>query len=106
VSVNSTNIWKINDDEKSIPEITMMDENYPNPFNPLTVIKYQLSADDHVTLKVYNVLGEEVAILIDEYQTAGYKSVQFNASSLPSGVYFYRMTGSTFTDLKKMILIR
>ncbi|MBI5475243.1 MAG: T9SS type A sorting domain-containing protein [Ignavibacteriales bacterium] len=106
VSVNSTNIWKINDDEKSIPEITMMNENYPNPFNPLTVIKYQLSADDHVTLKVYNVLGEEVATLIDEYQTAGYKSVQFNAASLSSGVYFYRMTGSTFTDLKKMVLVR
>lgn len=80
--------------------------NYPNPFNPTTVINYQLPTDGMVTLKVYDVLGKEVAALVNDHRTAGYYSVEFNASNLPSGIYICTITANNFTQSKKMLLMK
>lgn len=81
-------------------------QNYPNPFNPVTKIEYNIIKSGFVTLKVYDVLGREVASLINQVQTAGAKEVEFNASSLPSGIYFYTLKAGDFTDTKKMMLVK
>ncbi|MBI4549057.1 MAG: T9SS type A sorting domain-containing protein [Ignavibacteriae bacterium] len=81
-------------------------QNYPNPFNPVTTIRYELPKASHVTLKIFNVLGQEVAVLVDGMQGAGYKLVKFNASKLPSGVYFYRMIAGDFAQSRKLIIMK
>ncbi|TAK54516.1 MAG: T9SS type A sorting domain-containing protein, partial [Bacteroidetes bacterium] len=95
-----------------LPGAFVLNQNYPNPFNPSTVIRYLLSVNGNVTLKVYDVLGREVATLVDEFQASGFKSQVFDASGLASGVYFYTLTVvghdgiMSYTDVKKMLLIR
>ncbi len=81
-------------------------QNYPNPFNPSTKIEYSIPADGFVTLKVYNAAGEEVKRLISKNKAAGSYNVTFDASGLPSGIYFYRLQSGTYTSVKKMILLR
>jgi hypothetical protein len=81
-------------------------QNYPNPFNPSTKIEYNIVKSGLVTLKIYNVLGKEVATLVNEVQNTGVKSVEFNAANFPSGVYFYTLVSGDFNDTKKMILIK
>jgi len=93
-------------DDLSKPTSFRISQNYPNPFNPSTIINYQLPIDSWVTLKVYNILGQEVATLVNEVQEAGYKSVNYDASNLPSGVYYLRIQADRFADVKKMLLIR
>ncbi len=83
-----------------------LSQNYPNPFNPTSVIEYTLPADEFVSLKVYDILGREVAALVNEKQNAGKHSVNFNGSSLASGVYFYILTTNNFVLSKKMNLIK
>ncbi len=83
-----------------------LSQNYPNPFNPTTRIDYTLPLDAHVSLKVYDILGREVLMLVDEFQSAGNKSVGLNAASLPSGVYFYRLQAGNLTAVNKMMLLK
>jgi hypothetical protein len=83
-----------------------LDQNYPNPFNPATTIKYQISENSLVSLKVYDILGNEVAILVDETQEAGSYEISFIASSLSSGVYFYRIEAGGFSAMKKMSFVK
>lgn len=81
-------------------------QNYPNPFNPSTTIRYQLSVDSKVNLKVYDILGQEIEILVDEFQSAGSYEILFNSQNLSSGVYYYKLTSNNKSDIKKMILIK
>ena len=91
------------------PESFALEQNYPNPFNPSTIIRYSLPREGVVTLKVYNVLGQEVATLLNnEKQDEGEFEVEFNASTLSSGVYFYRMNvnNGEFVSVKKLMLLK
>ncbi len=80
--------------------------NYPNPFNPSTLIRYQLPVNCFATLKIYDILGKEVATLVNETQTAGNHTAMFNGSAFPSGVYFYTLRAGTFMETKKLMLIK
>jgi len=83
-----------------------LEQNYPNPFNPATTIKYQIPELSFVTLKIYDVLGSEIITLVNEEKSAGNYEVEFNASSLPSGVYFYILQAGSFVETKKMVLMK
>jgi len=83
-----------------------LENNYPNPFNPVTRINYTLSTAGYVTLMVYDLLGKETAVLAAEHQQSGMYSVSFDASNLPSGVYFYQLKAGSFNESKKMILAK
>lgn len=89
-----------------IPTEFKLEQNYPNPFNTMTIIKYQIPIDCWVILKVYNILGQEVATLVDGMQDAGYKSVVWNAEKYPSSVYYIKMNAGKLIDVKKVVLIR
>jgi hypothetical protein len=89
-----------------IPKTYELSQNYPNPFNPVTTIKYQIPDDGLVKLIVFDVLGREVKTLVNSVQTAGVYEVRFDASSVASGVYFYRMTSGNFEDLKKLVVLK
>ena len=92
--------------EQIVPKEFSLSQNYPNPFNPSTIINYQLPKSNRVTLRLYDAIGREVATLVDEYKQAGSYDVQFNASKLSSGVYFYRIQSGNYVDLKKMVLMK
>ena len=81
-------------------------ENYPNPFNPSTKISYSIKEDGFVTLKVYDILGVEIATLVNEPKTTGSYEAEFNAANLPSGMYIYKLHAGSFTDVKKMLLTK
>jgi hypothetical protein len=81
-------------------------QNYPNPFNPVTSIKYSVPKASHVSLKVYDLLGREVATLVDEEKISGSYQVSFNAANLSSGVYFYRLQSNSFDETRKLILLK
>ena len=105
---------KVNEDEKILPDEFQLKQNYPNPFNPETVISWQLAVSSFVTLKVFDVLGNEVATLVNEEQQAGNHSIKFDATnnrqlstnSLPSGVYFYRLQANGKFLTKSMVLLK
>lgn len=101
--------------DTGLPAGYVVHQNYPNPFNPTTVIGYELPVSSYVTLKVYDVLGQEVKTLVDGSQAAGYKSVEFDGNGLPSGMYFYRVTAvaagsdgvpQNFQSVKKLMLVK
>jgi hypothetical protein len=90
-----------------LPTEFKLNQNFPNPFNPSTVISYQLPVNSYVTLKIYNMLGEEVKTLVDEFQKSGFHSSQFTInSSLPSGFYLYKLKGGNYSEVKKMMLLK
>jgi hypothetical protein len=89
-----------------IPNKFELSQNYPNPFNPSTKIQYQVSSNSQVSLKVFDVLGNEVATLVYEEKSAGSYEVNFNAADLSSGMYFYKLEAGNFVDSKKMILLK
>lgn len=93
-------------ERRGLPSDFVLEQNFPNPFNPATAIKYELPTTEHVRLSVFNVLGEEVAELVNERQEAGYKSFSFNAGTLPSGIYTYHLSAGSFSQTKKMVLMR
>lgn len=95
----------------AVPKEFALHQNYPNPFNPSTKIRYDVPKETRVTLIVYNVIGQEVATLVDEVQSAGYKSVEWdtratNGREISSGVYFYTMKADDFVVTRKLVLIR
>jgi hypothetical protein len=89
-----------------MPTVFALHQNYPNPFNPATEIKYDLPEDVHVSLKVYNVLGAEVATLVDADQKANFYTVNWDASELASGVYFCTMKAGDFSAVRKMVFLK
>ncbi len=90
----------------NVPSEFKLMQNYPNPFNPSTVISYQLPVSNHVSLKVYDAIGSEVATLVNEVKEAGYYSVSFNGSKLSSGIYIARLQSGDKIQLRKMLLIK
>ena len=98
-------------EEAGLPKAYALHQNFPNPFNPSTMIRFDLPEASVVTLKVYNLLGQEVATLLsDESMAAGFQQLRFDASQLPSGVYLYRLTAKGATDspymsVKKMMMM-
>lgn len=94
------------DKESKPPEGFYLAQNYPNPFNPETRIRYKISGYTYVTIKVTNLLGQEVVTVVDEEKTAGEHEVMFNSEGLSGGVYFYRISAGEFTETKKMVLLK
>lgn len=94
------------DGSSNLPVSFSLQQNYPNPFNPTTNIIFTLTKPENVTLKVYNIIGQEVATLVNGLMNTGSHVVTFNATNLASGVYFYRLKAGDFTDVKKMLLLK
>jgi hypothetical protein len=105
IVIRETNVSSVSGDDNPIKNF-VLEQNYPNPFNPSTVISYRLPVTSKVTLKVYNALGKEIATLVNEELPAGSHEVVFDASILPSGVYFYQLKSDNFIETKKMIYLK
>jgi hypothetical protein len=104
VQTFNTNIISVESEE--IPIEYALEQNYPNPFNPTTTVKYGISERSFVQLMVYDILGKEVASLVNEEQDAGYYELNFNGINLSSGVYFYQIKAGDFVETKKMVLMK
>jgi len=94
------------DDNPYVAEVFALEQNYPNPFNPSTLIKYSIPKNSFVKLSVYNLIGEEVNVVVNEEVDAGFYEVTFNAINLPSGIYFYRLQAGNIIQMKKMVLLK
>ncbi len=107
--IYDTSLVSVDEMDNSIDNYALY-QNYPNPFNPTTIIKYQLPEISYVTLKVYDVLGNEISVLVNEEKPAGSYDIKFNADDLSSGIYFYQLTakekGGNYIETRKMILLR
>jgi hypothetical protein len=94
------------DDEGNLPDEYMLSQNYPNPFNPSTMISFQLPESGNVTLKVYDTMGRETAVILNEYMDAGKHEIKFNGEGLTSGIYFYKISAGKFIECRKMVLTK
>jgi hypothetical protein len=92
--------------DRRLPENFSLNQNYPNPFNPTTTIAFHLPSSSFVTLKVFNSAGREVASLFDRQLPAGNHRTEWNASGVPSGIYYYRIQAETYSETKKLVLMR
>jgi len=101
-----SSLTSVKETNNNVPSNYALAQNYPNPFNPATTIEYSIAQNSLVTLKVYNVLGQEVASLVNQEQKAGSYSTSFDASRLASGLYFYKIQAGSFTMTKKMLLLK
>ncbi|MBE0572456.1 MAG: T9SS type A sorting domain-containing protein [Ignavibacteriaceae bacterium] len=96
----------VENESDNVPSTFSLYQNYPNPFNPTTTIAYEIPERGFVTLKVYDVLGREVATLLNEEKPAGSYKIEFNGTSLTSGIYFYQLNAGNYSETRKMILLR
>ncbi|MBI2430337.1 MAG: T9SS type A sorting domain-containing protein [Ignavibacteriales bacterium] len=112
---NSAGVWRrplsemitgVNDQTTSPPFQFVLEQNYPNPFNPSTKIRFAVPGLSFVLLKVYNLLGQEVATLVNEEKRAGSYEVQWNAIGFSSGIYFYKLRSGNFVETKRMLMIK
>lgn len=92
--------------ESQTPKVFKLRQNYPSPFNPSTRIDYELPSAGYVTLKVFTILGREIKTLVNEFETPGSYSIEWDGAGMPSGIYFYRLSTDSFVDQKKMVLIK
>jgi len=88
------------------PDKFVLNQNYPNPFNPSTVLSYTLKTDSRVKLTVYNLVGQSVQLIVDEYQTAGEYEFSFDASELPAGIYLYKLQVGDYSSVRRMTLVK
>lgn len=91
---------------RAVPDLFVLQQNYPNPFNPSTRIQFAVPRQSHVSLTVFNTLGQQVATLVNGEIEAGHHEVKFDATGLASGVYFYKLQAGSFVDAKKLLLVR
>jgi hypothetical protein len=106
VYVATTGILDVEDKQNALTNNYWLDQNYPNPFNPSTSIQYRVSVPALINLKVYTILGNEIAVLVNEEKSAGNYEVKFDAPGLPSGIYFYKLQAGNFVETKKMVLLK
>jgi hypothetical protein len=96
----------VNNTGSSLPSEYSLNQNYPNPFNPSTIIRFSIINNEYVSLKIYNIVGQEIAVLVNEFLPAGNYEVNFDADDLTGGVYFYTISTGSFIQTKKMLLLR
>jgi hypothetical protein len=97
----------IDDDGKDqIPKEFVLMQNFPNPFNPTTTIRFGLPRNAHVRIELYNILGQRIAVLVDEELPAGYQEIRVDASQLGTGVYFYRMSAKAYVQTRKLMVVK
>jgi hypothetical protein len=99
-------VTSIGDEKNGVSSEFLLYNNYPNPFNPITTIRYHLQNASNVTMRIYNISGQEVETLVNEYQTAGEHEITWQPKALPGGIYFYRLKAGEFSETKKLILQR
>ena len=106
-TTTSGSVW-VNKIENKTPNAFSLSQNYPNPFNPTTNIRYHISNNlpRQVTLKIYDILGKEIATLVNEKQSPGTYEVNWDGSAYPSGVYFYKLISGDFSETRKMLMIK
>ena len=106
ITINNPNVNMLMVSGQLIPDKFMLEQNFPNPFNPTTTIRFAIPVETMVNLSIYNILGERITELKNEIMKPGYYDVKFNPSSFASGIYIYRLNASDFTETKKMIFLK